>query len=358
MKSKTLLTEATKSTSFKILGWLTKLRSISFPKRIGTEKEPTIPWGPFKAMVQKEIGDHIRNWRFIILFSIIALACTGTLFATLSDGMKALVTDNSEHSFFFLNLFTKSNGALPPFFVFVGFLGPLFGIGLGFDAISSEQQKGTLSRVLAQPIPRDSILNAKFIAGIIVIGLMLFSLSFLVMGIGLIAVGIPPTAEEFMRIMVYTVLSIVYVSFWLNLSILFSVRFRQPATSALSGIAVWLFFTIFYPLIVNLIIKGYEPSKYASSQALFFYKQLKFYLVQIIPNELFDEITSAILTPSVRSLGPLTMEQIHGAIPSSLPLGQSILLVWPQITGLLALTLLCFLFSYLIFMKREIRSRG
>ncbi len=358
MKNKAIRIGISKLNTLKLPDWTSKLKAFVRADNKTGNPAGTFPWGPFKAMVQKEISDHIRNWRFIILFAIIALACLGTLFVTLSDGMKTFATDSSGNSFFFLNLFTKSDGTLPPFFGFVGFLGPLFGISLGFDAISSEQQRGTLSRVMAQPIPRDSILNAKFLAGILVIGAMLFSLSFLVMGAGLIAIGIPPTAEEFMRIMVYTLLSIVYVSFWLNLSIFFSVRFRQSATSALLGIAVWLFFTIFYPLIANLIIKGYEPSKFASSRAVYFYEKLKFYLVQIMPNELFDEITSAILVPSVRSLGPLTMEQLQGAIPSSLPLGQSIMLVWPQFTGLLSLTLLCFLLSYVVFMKREIRSRG
>jgi ABC-2 type transport system permease protein len=61
--------------------------------------------------------------------------------------------------------------------------------------------------------------------------------------------------------------------------------------------------------------------------------------------------------PSVRSLGPLTMEQIVGTIPGPLPLGQSLLLVWPQITGLIAATILCFVLSYISFMRREIRSR-
>lgn len=345
-----------KLTGIKFPQWTVVLQSIPvFRKSSNANK---FHLSPFQVMVQKEIADHIRNWRFIILFTIILLACMGTLFSTLTDSLKTLGSDTSESTFFFLNLFTKSDGTLPSFFVFVGFLGPLFGIGLGFDAISSEQNRGTLSRIMAQPVPRDYLLNAKFLAGIIVIGVMLFSLSFLVMGTGLIALGIPPTAEEFLRIILYTLLSIVYVSFWLNLSILFSVRFKQPATSALTGIAVWLFFTIFYPLIVNLVLKGFEPSKYTAPNAIYVYKKLKFYLVQIMPNELFDEITSAILVPSVRSLGPLTMEQVQGAIPGSLPLGQSVLLVWPQVTGLLALTLLCFLFSYLIFMKREIRSRG
>ena len=177
------------------------------------------------------------------------------------------------------------------------------------------------------------------------------------MGAGLIALGIPPTAEEFIRIICYTLLSVIYVSFWLNLSILFSVKLRQPATAALAGIAIWLFFTVFYPLLMNIIIKGFAPSQFASPKAVYLYEKLKFGLVQIMPNELFSEVTSTLLMPSIRSLGPLTMEQMQGTIPGPLPLGQSLMLVWPQLTGLIALTLLCFVFSYVSFMRREIRSR-
>lgn len=75
-----------------------------------------------------------------------------------------------------------------------------------------------------------------------------------------------------------------------------------------------------------------------------------------MPNELFSQAASTLLMPSVRNLGPLTMEQVQGAIPGPLPLGQSILLVWPQVTGLIALTVLCFILAYITFMRREIRS--
>lgn len=312
---------------------------------------------PFWNMVHKEIADHARSWRFIILLAIVALTCLGSLYTSLSNITEAISENNADNEFFFLKLFTLSDGTLPSFFVFVSFLGPLLGISLGFDAINSEQNKGTLSRVMAQPVPRDYLLNAKFMAGLIVVSIMFFTLSFLVLGTGLIVLGIPPTAEEFLRIIFYTILSIVYVSFWLNLSILFSVRFKQAATSALAGIAVWLFFTVFYPLIVNLVLKGLEPSEIASPRAVYVYQKLKFSLVQVMPNELFSEITSTLLMPSVRSLGPLTMQQVHGTIPGSLPLGQSLLIVWPQLTGLIALTLFCFVLSYLSFMRREIRSR-
>jgi ABC-2 type transport system permease protein len=186
---------------------------------------------------------------------------------------------------------------------------------------------------------------------------MFFALGFLVMGFGLITIGIPPTAGEFLRMIMFILMSILYVAFWLNLSILFSVQFRQPATSALSGIAVWLFFSVFYVMIVNLIIKALAPAEIVNPNQIINFEILRADLMRIMPNQLFSDATTTLLMPSVRSLGPLTMEQVYGTIPGPLPLVQSILLVWPQITGLAAATVLCFVLSYVTFMRREIRSR-
>jgi len=312
---------------------------------------------PFRIMVDKEISDHVKSWRFIILIAIIALTCLGSMYTAITNISKAVKPDDPVDAFFFLKLFTLSDGTMPSFFVFIGFLGPLLGIGLGFDAINSEQNKGTLSRILSQPIHRDYLINAKFVAALVVISVMLFALSFLVTGLGLIMIGIPPTAEEFLRIVTFVLLSIVYVAFWLNLSILFSVWFRQPATSALASIAVWLFFTVFSVLIISLISKAIAPSETATPQQILHYEQLKLNLMRFLPNELFSEATTTLLMPTVRSLGPLTMEQVYGTIPGPLPLSQSLLLVWPQVTGLIAASILCFVVSYVLFMRREIRPR-
>ena len=312
---------------------------------------------PFWVIVNKEIADHVKSWRFIILIGIIALTCMGSLYTALTNIGAAIKPNDPDGSFLFLKLFTASDGTLPSFVLFINFLGPLLGIALGFDAVNSEQNKGTLSRMLSQPIHRDCIINAKFVAALIVIGIMLFVLGFLVMGFGLVAIGIPPTAEEFWRIVFFIITSIFYVAFWLNLAILFSLRFRQAATSALASVAVWLFFSIFYTMIVNLVAKGLSPSEMASPYQIISYQKFILGLMRLAPSELFNEATTTLLMPSVRSLGPLTMEQVQGAIPSPLPLGQSLLVVWPQLTGLIAATVICFAISYSMFMRREIRSR-
>ena len=312
---------------------------------------------PFWVMVSKEISDHVRSWRFIILLALIALTCLGSLYTALSSIGEAVKPNDPEGTFFFLKLFTLTDGTLPSYVVFIGFLGPLLGIGLGFDAINSEHNKGTLSRIMSQPIHRDYLLNAKFVAALAVVSVLFFALAFLVMGLGMISIGIPPTLEEFMRILVFIFLSVLYVAFWLNLSILFSVRFRQAATSALSAIAVWVFFSVFYGMILNVIARVTQPGAMAGPVKAMAHQKFILFLQDLSPSQLFSDATLTLLMPSVRSLGPLTRAQVVGAIPSPLPLGQSLLLVWPQLTGLIAITVICFALSYVYFMRREIRSR-
>lgn len=330
-----------------------------FDKLKSVSGKPSVFW----TIVQKEFTDYIRSWRIIILLAIILLTCIGSLYTAITsiqDAIDQAAGDAEEigrHSYLFLQLFTVSDGTLPSFITFVGFLGPLLGIALGFDAINSERNKGTLSRLMAQPIPRDFVITGKFIASLLLCAILFFSLGLLVTALGILILGIPPTLEEFLRILFFLFLCIVYIAFWLNLGILFSVIFKQAATSALSSIAIWLFFSIFYSMIINLFSKSYlNPNSLTTIEDALDRSTFILNLLRISPNYLFNESTTTLLSPTVRSLGPLTVEQTVGAVASPLPFSQSLLLIWPQLTGLIAATLICFAIAYIIFMRQEIRA--
>jgi ABC-2 type transport system permease protein len=314
---------------------------------------------PFWVIVNKEIGDHVRSWRYAIMLGLIVLACLGSIITAITALRENAGSEDALTSFLFLRIFTASDGVLPSFMAFVGFLGPLMGIALGFDAVNSERNKGTLTRVIAQPIHRDDFINSKFVSALAVITIGLFALGFLVMGLSMLTIGYPPTPEEFWRVILFLLVSVVYVGFWLNLSILFSIRFKQAATSALSSISLWIFFTVFYNMIVNLINRATSLPETAEVSRIIAQQQWIQLLTRLSPTNLFNEATTTLLTPNIRALGPLTVEQLIGAIPNSpLPLGQSILLIWPHLTGILAATMICFGLSYLMFMRQEIRSRA
>lgn len=307
------------------------------------------------AVVRKEAADHLGGNRFLILFLLVAVTGLAATYVAASN-IRAAVGE-SETEFVFLRLFTASGSTMPPFTSFLSFLGPLVGLAMGFDAINGEKNRRTLSRVLSQPIYRDALINGKFLAGIIVLAMMIFSLGLIVAGMGLILTGVPPTLEEILRILSYLLISVVYVAFWLALSMLFSLLFRQTSTSALAGIAVWLFFAIFASLLAGMAADAVYPvTGESTAQQQLAHERLKQGLSRLSPTTLYDEATATLLNPSVRTLGPILLQQAIGAIEGPLSVGQSLLLVWPHIVGLAAATMICFAVAYIVFMRQEIRA--
>lgn len=314
--------------------------------------------GPFSTMVHKEIADHIRSWRFIVLVSLILLTFMASMYVSLSN-LKGSIgnTKDPDHVFLYLKLLTTTDNSIPPFHVFLSFLAPLLGISLGFDAINAEQNGGTLARLMAQPIYRDNLLLAKFVSALIMVSILFVALALLMIGGGLLLTGVQMEPQEFPRIFSFIAISIVYVAFWLSIAILFSIKFKQAATSALTAIGIWLFFTIFYQIVINLIIRSFLPDpSFLTQSEIMGYNEMILNVLRLAPNQLFTDATTTLLMPSVRSLGPLTMEQMAGAIPAPLPFKESLMIVWPQVSGLLAATVVCFAWAYYLFMRREIRS--
>lgn len=322
------------------------------PKREEREREGS-PWTGLWAVVAKEMADHLTSVRMRILEFLILLTAVGTVYVTIQN----LRTTVGEDPFLFLKLFTTAKDPLPAFVGFLGFLVPLIAIALGFDAVNGELSRRTLSRVLAQPIYRDALLLGKFLAGLFTLALVLTAIWLLIMGLGLLRLGVPPGGEEVARSLLFLLATIAYGGIWLGLAIVFSITFRQPATAALASIAVWIFFTAFWGMIAQLIAQGLQPVRFGFPQEVLSQAQFELALARISPNTLYGEAVLALLHPTVRALGPILPIQLQGAVLGTpLPLSQSLLLIWPQLTGLIAATILLFAVSYVLFQRREIRA--
>lgn len=169
--------------------------------------------------------------------------------------------------------------------------------------------------------------------------------------------GVAPNGEEVGRLLWFLVATIFYGGIWLVLAQMFSVVFRQPATAALAAIATWLFFTVFWNILASLIAQSLRPVQYGLLQEALAQAELELALTRISPNTLYAEIAIALLNPTVRSLGFVLPFQLEGAILGSpLPLHQSVLLIWPHLTGLVAATILLFALAYVLFQRQEIRA--
>ncbi len=312
------------------------------------------------SIIKKELADHFSSYRFIILFALIAMVSLITAYMVglhIKEELEGIAMPKSV----FLMLFTSS-GALFSLVQFVAFFGPLIGLVLGFDTINRERNEGTLSKLLSQPIYRDVVINGKFLAGMITISIMLVSIVLVVTGLGLSTVGVIPGVEEAWRILIYLIISVIYISFWLGVAILFSILFRSIATSALAALAVWIFFSFFISLGASVVANAILPEIGDNSTESVLKKAKIVRAVTLAsPMELYTNATATIIDPTLKTtrsivaMGPMERLSIS-RFSGPLSLSQSIFVVLPYIITLIAVTAVCFAISYTVFMRQEIRS--
>lgn len=311
------------------------------------------PWTGMWAVILKEMADHLSSTRIFILNVLIVLAALGTVYVATQDIQQAVRQDQ----FLYLRLFTNARAPLPTFVGLLAFFIPLVAIALTFDAVNGEFSRRTMSRILAQPIYRDALLMGKFLASLFTLAVVCTAIWLLIFGIGILTLGVAPGAEEFGRSLLFLFATIFYGGIWLALSLVFSVVFRQSATAALASIAVWLFFTVFWGMVAGLLAQIIRPIEIPLPQEILAQANLEMGISRISPNTLYAETMVALLQPEVRSLGIVLPIQLDGAILGApLPLSQSLLLVWPHLTGLIAGSILLFALAYVLFQRQEIRA--
>jgi ABC-2 type transport system permease protein len=313
----------------------------------------------FYTVFKKELEDHFTSWRFILLFALVLLVGLASIYTaagTIREQTQGITGNNA----YFLTIFTISSETLRFSFVnFITLLLPLIAIALGLDAINSEKNNGTLSGLLSQPVYRDSIINAKFAAGVVTISVTMISIVLLVSGLGLRLIGVPPGSEEVWRLFFFVLSSIIYGAFWLALSILFSILFRRVATSTLFSLAIWVVFFFFFGLVGTYVANWLHPVIANDINSAITNQHIKDVINRFSPMGLFEESTLFLLFPLMKTQSQL-MQIYYGAsdfyLANPLSMGQSMIAVWPHLVTLVLITLFCFAFSYIKFMREEIRS--
>ena len=318
------------------------------------------PWQGLGTVFAKELADHVSSARMLVLeILFLLIACVVVYFA-----IDQIRQTTAEDPFVLLKLFTAGRSSLLSLLAILGILIPLVAIGLGFDAVNGEHNRRTLSRILSQPIYRDALLAGKFLAALATLGISLVCLWLLVIGLGIILLGVPPSAEEIIRSLAFLFVTLAYAGIWLALAILFSIIFRSAATAALVALGLWLFLTLIWPMLapafanvisppdVRYLLVGVpSPNTAAWERAL----------NSISPNQLYGEAAAALLAPEARAVGTTDyigyLTQLQGAIRGSvLPLKESLAIAWPQTVSLIAGVIVLFVAGYVVFQRQEVRA--
>lgn len=326
-----------------------------------------IPPRGWMVVAAKELGDHLSSARFVVLLLVLALAA-GIPIWLAADRLQQLNAEISGARAVFIALFfigPQDTGSVFQIDVnvqsFIAIAAPLLGISFAFDAVNGERSQGTLPRLVSQPIYRDDVINGKFAGALAVIAMVLVFVVSLIAAFGILRLGIVPAVNEVVRLVLWVIVTIVYVGLWLAFAMLCSVVIRRAATSALVGLGTWLLLVVFGRFLVNLFVAVFLPiPATGSAQQQIATAQAQDFVTRLLPTTLYAEASTVLLNPRMTSTATLSSlgqyQQQLQQIPSLLTLDQSVLLVWPHIVALVAMTVVLFAVAYVQFMRQEVRA--
>lgn len=322
------------------------------------------------AICRKELADHLGSKRFLLIFGLI-------LALSLFSAYQGAESMRNNSTGLFINIFSGYFGGGYPFITLMYMFGPILGLALGFDAINRERSSGTLSMVLSQPIYRDSVINGKFLAGIGALSLVVVSTIGIMSGVAIPLLGFGPGADEILRIVIFTLLTILYLSVWLAIGILFSTVTKKTTTSILISISTWLFSVLVISLIASLIANAIVPTQMPSGMFMRPFSnetssdqsindlmmqdwqkrmeansEIRSLISRISPATLYQEAASSFITISGIMSSSSGMVVSYGYSGAQQDMASN----WPQIVALAVVLVVCFAASYMLFIRQEIRA--
>ena len=149
--------------------------------------------------------------------------------------------------------------AAPDFVYIVKIILSLLALFFAYDAVCGEKQRGTLSLMLANHVSRGSVLLGKWIGGFA--SFLLCFLPALVLVLIWLVV-FPATSlngEDWIRIGLVVLLSLIYVLVFFSLGLFVSAVTHQTSTALLIILFLWVLWAITVPNLGTLLAQGLSP---------------------------------------------------------------------------------------------------
>jgi len=186
------------------------------------------------TLASKEFRDGYRN-RWIIVMTVV-MAALALILALLGSAPVGSTKISA------LAVTVVSLSSLSIFFI------PLIALLLSYDSIVGEDERGTLTLLLAYPVSRLSIVIGKFIGQFLL-------LSFAVIvgyGVATLAIALsadmPFLEQQWLIFLKLLLSSILLGAAFLALGILLSAGMKERGTAAAGAIGLWLLFVVFFDM--------------------------------------------------------------------------------------------------------------
>ena len=129
-----------------------------------------------------------------------------------------------------------------------------------FDAISGERERGTLRLMLANSVPRHTVLIGKFLGALISISIPFTLAALTNLLIISSASAVHLNIEAWGRLGIIFFITLLYTCFFLTLGLLVSARVQQSVVSLVILLLIWVTFVVFMPSTLASIASEFTPA--------------------------------------------------------------------------------------------------
>ena len=189
-------------------------------------------------MARKEFADQISSRRFLALSGIILLITVYTVYQGVQGFYNAHAAGMEKP---FVSIFGISSS-----FGFMTF-GAFLGLLMGFDLVTREKEEGSLKTLLSHPVYRDSIINGKAVGAFAALGVAIFLILAISVGI-LLLYGIYPSLSDVADVIKFGALTLAYTFTFFAISLFASTVARNSGTALIIAFGFLILFMVVLPI--------------------------------------------------------------------------------------------------------------
>lgn len=290
------------------------------------------------VIAQKEFADHLWSPRFISLVSVFTLIVFSFSYRAVINGR---------------NIF--ESGFLDVSQIIAIFL-PLFGIALGFDTIVKERKSHSLNILLTHPVYRDNIITGKILGAMITLALVVCVAVAASVGTMLIISGVQVTSIELSRVLIFTILTYLYLSIFLGLGIFISIIAKNAVSSLIFGISTWLVICVIYGaiiMIIAIVSTGQSPLDLGNNEEVI---DLNAYLQKLSPIHHYSDPTIGHPGLTAGGFSKGGTHFVNGIFDTRYTLSQWLDEYWTNVVILAVMPVILLIISFIVFLRQDITT--
>jgi ABC-2 type transport system permease protein len=347
------------------------------------------------VVAQKEFLDHVMGKKFLAILAILMLISLLAMYQGVEIYNEQLESYKEQMAGIEEHPVGMSPGWMPekPSILFgfqmssmlFGILGAVLAIAIGFNLISGEKESGSLKSLLSHPVFRDTVINGKALGGMGALGFAMLVMTLLSIGL-LMMLGIMPTGDEFVRILVFMGFTLLFMFSFFAIALMCSTIAKTSTKAITYTLAIFVVISFVMPIagtFVGMQLAGDMPEFEMAIQDLnesedlsreeqieeqerlqeewqeemqeYWEKRMGIQELFSIadPKSNFEKVSAAVLDPTFEPFrgffGPRTEPPAETSILEALGM------VWKNLLVLLVFPETMFSIAYVKFMRMDIR---